>query len=355
MNSTLSNADWRKSLISEDASLGDVVRNLNDSRLQIAMVVTAEDVLVGTITDGDIRRALLNGLSLNSEIGEIIHRNPLVAPLQIGRETVLSLMSANKLHKIPAVDNEGRVLGLHSWAEWINPGRRSNLMVIMAGGKGQRLRPFTETCPKPLLPVGGKPMLEHIIERAKGEGFYRFVLSVHYLGNMIEDYFGDGSKWQVQIEYIKEDSPMGTAGAISLLNPFPDLPFLVTNGDVLSDIRYGEMLDFHLRHQAVATMAVRQHEWQHPFGVVHTKGVDFVGIEEKPVSRSHINAGIYVLDPLVLQVLEVGESCDMPTLFGRLHGRASTVVVYPMHEPWLDIGRPDDYSYAQARLAQKEL
>lgn len=354
MNSTLSNDDWRKSLISESASLGDVVRNLNESRLQIAMVVTAERVLVGTITDGDIRRALLNGLSLSSEIGEIIHRNPLVAPLQIGRETVLSLMSANKLHQIPAVDNEGRVLGLHTWTELINPGQRSNLMVIMAGGKGQRLLPFTETCPKPLLPVGGKPMLEHIIERAKVEGFLRFVLSVHYLGNMIEDYFGDGSKWQVQIEYIKEDSPMGTAGAISLLDPCPDLPFLVTNGDVLSDIRYGEMLDFHLRHQAVATMAVRQHEWQHPFGVVHTKGVDFVGIEEKPMSRSYINAGVYVLDPLVLQVLEVGKSCDMPTLFGRLHDRASRVVVYPMHEPWLDIGRPDDYSYAHAQLVQKQ-
>jgi NDP-sugar pyrophosphorylase family protein len=185
-------------------------------------------------------------------------------------------------------------------------------------------------------------MLEHIIERAKREGFQRFVLAIHYLGRMIEEYFGDGSRWQVQIDYLREESPLGTAGAIGLLSPRPEHPLLVSNGDVLTDIRYGELLDFHCRHKATATMAVRLHEWQHPFGVVRTRGVDIIGFEEKPISRSHINAGIYVLDPRALDALSAGEQCDMPTLFNRLHERAERTIVYPMHEPWLDVGREED-------------
>jgi NDP-sugar pyrophosphorylase family protein len=220
-------------------------------------------------------------------------------------------------------------------------------MVIMAGGQGNRLRPYTDNCPKPLLQVGGKPMLEHIIERAKKEGFSRFVLAVHYLAHMIEDYFEDGRRWHVQIDYLREDSPLGTAGALGLLEPRPERAFIVSNGDVLADVRYGEMLDFHSRHGAAATMAVRVHEWQHPFGVVRTRGIDIVGFEEKPISRSHVNAGIYVLEPEVLDRLKAREACDMPTLFGRLHDGAARTIVYPMHEPWLDVGRVDDFQRAQ--------
>ena len=189
-------------------------------------------------------------------------------------------------------------------------------------------------------------MLEHIIERAKAEGFERFIVSVHYLGHMIEEYFGDGSQWDVHIEYLREEIPLGTAGAIGLLKEKPELPFLVTNGDVLTDIRYGEILDFHNIHGAAATMAVRLHEWEHPFGVVRTEGVDIIGFEEKPVSRSHINAGIYVLEPTALDVLNSGENCDMPTVFERLKENGARTIVYPMHEPWLDVGRPEDYTAA---------
>jgi NDP-sugar pyrophosphorylase family protein len=224
-------------------------------------------------------------------------------------------------------------------------------MVIMAGGQGTRLRPQTEHCPKPMLSVGGKPMLEHIIERAKCEGFHRFVLAVHYLGDVIESHFGDGSRWQVEIKYVKEPSPLGTIGAISLLSQRPDAPFVVSNGDVLTDIHYGELLEFHLRHGATATMAVRLHEWQHPFGVVRTNGVDIIGFEEKPIARSHINAGIYVLDPDALDALEPGEHCDMPTLFSRLRDRARRTIVYPVHELWLDVGRPDDLERAHDERA----
>ncbi|MFW5394289.1 MAG: nucleotidyltransferase-like protein [Candidatus Accumulibacter regalis] len=189
-------------------------------------------------------------------------------------------------------------------------------------------------------------MLEHIIERAKLEGFSHFVLAIRYLGHMIEDHFGNGARLQVKIDYLREQAPLGTAGALGLLDPRPDAPFVVTNGDVLTDIHYGELLDFHVRHTAVATMAVRVHEWQHPFGVVQINGVDIVGFEEKPVARSHINAGVYALDPDALNVLDRDAPCDMPTLFERLQAGARRTVAYPMHEPWLDVGRPEDLQQA---------
>ncbi len=343
---------WRSALLSADATLRQAIRNLDQTALQIALVVSRGDVLLGTITDGDIRRGLLRGLDMNSSIDAIVYREPLVVPPQMSSDAVLQLMQINKIHQLPVVDEDRRVVGLHLWDELLVPGQRNNLMVIMAGGQGTRLRPHTEHCPKPLLRVGGKPMLEHIIERAKAEGFQRFVLAIHYLGHMIEDYFGDGSRWRVQIGYLREESPLGTAGAIGMLDPRPDAPFLVSNGDVLTDIRYSELLDFHCRHSATATMAVRLHEWQHPFGVVRTKGVDIIGFEEKPIARSHINAGIYVLDPGALDSLGAGEYCDMPTLFSRLQERTARTIIYPMHEPWLDVGRIEDLERVQMEHSQ---
>lgn len=338
---------WRSALLPPEATLHEAVANLDASALQIVLVVSPDDALIGTITDGDIRRGLLRGLTLGSAVTSVMKRDPLVVPAEMHRDTILQLMQANVFSAIPVVDAARRVVGLHLLSELLAPRPRPNLMVIMAGGQGVRLRPNTANCPKPLLEIAGKPMLEHIIERAKAAGFHRFVLAVHYLGHMIEDHFGDGSRLDVQISYLREESPLGTAGAISLLQPKPGAPFLVSNGDVLTDINYGELLDFHCQHAAAATMAVRLHEWQHPFGVVLTKGVDIVGFEEKPIARTHINAGIYVLDPGVLQVLNPNEHCDMPALFGRLQDRSERTIVYPMHEPWLDVGRADDLERAQ--------
>lgn len=339
---------WRKAVLPIDASIQQAIRCLDETSLQIVLIAAANGVLIGTLTDGDIRRGLLRGLEMSSTIDAIVHRDPLVVPPQWGRDIVLQLMQANKVHQLPVVDEQRRVIGLHLWDDLLAPAERANLMVIMAGGRGTRLLPHTEHCPKPLLPVGGKPMLEHIIERAKADGFVHFVLSIHYLGEMIERHFGDGSRWQVHIDYLREPSPLGTAGALGLLQPRPDAPFVVSNGDVLTDIRYGELLDFHCRHRAAGTMAVRLHEWQHPFGVVKTRGVDIVGFEEKPVSRSHINAGIYVLQPEALNALAPNEPCDMPALFARLQERSARTIVYPMHEPWLDVGRPDDLARARS-------
>lgn len=325
-----------------NATIGQAIRNLNEVSIKIVLVTNDAGELEGTISDGDIRRGLLNGLDLNSPIDSVIHRNALVVPPDLARELVMRLMVANKVQQIPVVNEHNHVVGLHLWDEITTPPARSNLMIIMAGGKGTRLRPHTENYPKPLLPVAGKPMLEHIIERAKLEGFKHFLLAIHYLGHMIEEYFGNGERLGVQIDYLREQTPLGTAGALSLLNPLPEAAFVVTNGDVITDIHYGELLDFHIRHAATATMAVRVHEWQHPFGVVQTNGIEIVGFEEKPIARSHINAGVYALDPAALRVLNSGEHCDMPVLFERLQSVERRTVAYPMHEPWLDVGRPDD-------------
>jgi dTDP-glucose pyrophosphorylase len=339
--------EWRKAVLNMSASLHDAVRCLNESSYQIVLIEASDGTLLGTLTDGDIRRGSLRGYGLDSSVETLLVRDPLVVPPELGRDAVMQLMHSNRIHQVPVVDTTRRLVGLHLFGELLMPQPRSSLMVIMAGGRGSRLLPHTENCPKPLLPIGGKPMLEHIIERAKLDGFDRFVLAVHYLGDMIEDYFGDGGRWQVRIEYLREQSPLGTAGAIQLLDPKPDEPFVVSNGDVLTDIRYGELLDYHCYHNAAATMAVRLHEWRHPFGVVRTQGVDIVGFEEKPVARTYINAGVYVLSPQVFAHLGIDQPCDMPTLFSRLQMDAARTIVYPMYEPWLDVGRDVDLRLAR--------
>lgn len=340
---------WRKAILPVEATIEQAIRNLDQVAIRIILVVNPAGKLQGTISDGDIRRGLLKGLDLSSPIESIIHRNAFVVTPEMESEMVRQLMTANKIHQIPVVDEHHHVVGLHLWDEMTTPSVRPNLMVIMAGGMGVRLRPHTETCPKPMLPVAGRPMLEHIIDRAKLEGFSHFVLAIHYLGKMIEDHFGQGDKLGVKIDYLREKSPLGTAGALGLLNPIPDASFVVTNGDLVTDIRYGELIDFHIRHAAIATMAVRVHEWQHPFGVVQTQGVEIVGFEEKPVARSHINAGVYALSPEALKGLKAGDHCDMPTLFRRLQADAKRTVAYPMHEPWLDVGQPGDLAHVNSR------
>lgn len=339
---------WRQAILPVDATIQQAIRNLDEIAIRIVLVVNAVGKLEGTVSDGDIRRGLLNGLDLTSPISSVVHHNPLVVPPTVAREVVLQLMHSNDTQQIPIVDERQHLVGLHLWSEINAPTVRSNRMVIMAGGLGTRLRPHTESVPKPLLQVAGKPMLEHIIQRAKLQGFSHFTLAIHYLGQMIAEYFGDGGRLQVKIDYVREQTALGTAGALSLLDPVPTTPFVVTNCDVISDIHYGELLDFHIRHGAVATMAVRLHEWQHPFGVVQINGMEIVGFDEKPVARSHINAGVYVLSPDILSALQRNTPCDMPVLFERLQAQSRRILAFPMHEPWLDVGRPEDLGRAPA-------
>lgn len=338
---------WRRALISPEATLAETIENLNTVAIKLALCVDGEGRLVGAISDGDLRRGLLRGLSMQDPVREIANPSPLVVPEGADREMVRAIMKANKVQQVPVVDDEGRVVGLHLWDALDTTPSHDHAMIIMAGGKGTRLRPYTENCPKPMLPVCDKPMLQHIIERAKAQGFQSFILSLNYLGHMIRDYFGSGADFGVQISYIEEKEPLGTAGALSLLSPRPDSPFVVTNGDVLTDIDYRRLMDFHESQVAHGVMAVRQYEWVNPYGVVEMQGVEITGFTEKPVVLSHINAGVYALSPSVLDHLEPYTHCDMPTLFDRIRSAGMRTVGYPMHEPWLDVGRRSDYEQAQ--------
>ena len=335
-----------KAILLYDSVINEVISNLENSHIKIALIVDEDSKFLGTITDGDIRRGLLRGFGFNDPISLILNHNPIVVPPELGNESVKQIMVLNKIQQIPVINKLGKIVGIHLWDEISTHPKRTNLMIVMAGGLGTRLRPLTESCPKPMLQVSGKPILEHILDRAKLEGFSNFVFAIQYLGGMIKSHFGDGKNFGVQISYLSEESPLGTAGALSLLNPLPTSPFIVTNGDVISEIKYGDLLDFHCRNSANGTMAVRMHESRHPFGVVQTSGVNIIGFEEKPITRNLINAGVYALDPSSLSVLVKNQPCDMPTLFERLQEKSMRTVAYPIHESWLDIGRPDDYARA---------
>ena len=353
-NVTDNSEHWKKTLINEQATMGDVIRNLDESKLQISLVVSEGNHLIGTITDGDVRRGLLHGFNLKTPVTSILKSNAMVAPQHMSRDLIMQTMRANSILQMPVVDEQMKVVGLHIWNELAKQSSaKPNTMIIMAGGFGTRLRPHTENCPKPMLLVNGKPILEHIIMNAKGEGFQEFIIATHYLGHMIEDYFGDGQKWDININYIKETSPLGTSGALSLLETRPEAPFIVTNGDVLSDISYSNILEFHCFNPSVATMAVRQHELHNPFGVVQIEGLNIIGFEEKPVVRSNINAGVYVLDPDVLKYIEKETYFDMPSLFESLRRDNKPIMAYLIHEDWMDIGRSDDLEKANVEFDLK--
>jgi dTDP-glucose pyrophosphorylase len=334
---------WKETILTTEAIIEDVLKNLNKTGSRITLIVNNKKEFQGTISDGDIRRALINRVEQNNSIKKIINKNALIVSPEIKHEIVLELMVKNKIQQIPVINEDKKIVGLYLWDEIVPNKKIPNTMVIMAGGKGTRLGKYTKNCPKPLLPVNGKPMLERIIERAKIQGFESFLISINYLGQMIKDYFSDGKKWNVKIDYITEDQPLGTGGALRLISPKLQLPFVVSNCDIMTDFHYGELLDFHYSHNAEATMAVRNHEWENPYGVVRTKGVDIIDFEEKPVVRSHINAGVYVLGPSAIDVIKKNEKLDMPNIFERLKKKNLRTIVYPVHEPWLDIGIPEDY------------
>ncbi len=345
--------NWRATLLKLGSTIEQAIQSLENSRAQIVLAVSENNKLAGTLTDGDIRRAFLRGAKLQTYIDNLINRKPLVVPPEITRDFVLQLMTINKIHQLPIVNENNEVLGIHLLDYLIEPVHIPNIMIIMAGGKGSRLYPHTEKCPKPMLEVNGKPILEHIIERAKAKGFQNFFISLHHLGHVIQDYFGNGDKLGIKIDYLQEDFPLGTAGCLSILPTTPKLPFVITNGDVLSDINYNELLDYHLKHDADGTMSVRQHEIQNQFGVVHTKGIKIDGFEEKPKYTSYVNAGIYVLKPDSLKLLNYKQHCDMPTLFERIKENNGLTIVYPIHEPWLDVGRQEDLTNARQIYSQK--
>lgn len=319
---------------------------IDDSAMQIAVVVDQNLHLVGTITDGDIRRGILKGVSLNDKVGQIMNHFPAIASDSESYEEIVRLMTMKKLHQIPIVNREHQVVGVHLIEELLKMTACENSVVLMAGGYGKRLRPLTNECPKPLLRVGSKPILETIIENFVEHGFKKFYISVNYKAEMLEEYFGDGKKWNIEIQYLKEKEELGTAGALSLLRQKQTKPIIVMNGDILTKVNFKQLIDFHSHNEAKATMCVREYCMQVPYGVVNTDQQKLISIVEKPTQRYFVNAGIYVIQPECLADIPNMEYFDMPTLFQKLITKRDKTIVFPIHEYWIDIGQVHDYERA---------
>lgn len=338
--------NWMGVLISPTMPIIKAIQIIDHSALQIALVVDENRKLMGTVTDGDVRRGILRGVPLENPVQHIMNRNPTVVNKGENRERIIQVMNRKGFHHLPVVDENGCVIGLEILDEILRPHLRENWVVLMAGGLGSRLHPLTEDCPKPLLKIGGKPILEIILENLKKFGFYKFFLSVNYKAKMVEEYFGDGSRWGVEIYYIHEVEKMGTAGALGLLFEKPKHPILVMNGDLLTKINYRHLLEFHLQHEADATMCIREYKLQIPYGIVKIDKDRLVGINEKPFHSFFINAGIYVIGPDVIDVIPKNKPNDMPTIFQSLIRKKYKVASFPVREYWLDIGHIDDYKRA---------
>lgn len=332
--------------ISIECTMFDAMRIIDKAASQVALVVDDKGKLIGTLTDGDVRRGLLNGHKFETTVRELMNREFRYVHAGDEKSEVLEMMRREELSQIPVLDDDGRVVKLLRLQEFLNPIKLPNSIVIMAGGKGERLRPHTETCPKPMLPVDGKPILEILLDQCIKSGFSNFYFSVNYLKDQIIEYFGDGSRWGVSIQYLIETNPLGTAGSLSLMPKSIGEPFLVLNGDILTRLDIKNLLRFHYDHKGMATLCVREHETVIPFGVVETKGVTLSGFIEKPAYQYQVNAGVYVIDPRLLSLLPENQFIDMPSFLLLAQKSGYDITVCPIHEYWLDIGRPDSLKQA---------
>jgi len=346
--------DFSRIYVSSNASLIDAMRIIDSGAAQIALVVDDQQRLLGTITDGDIRRGMLRGLPLDAPAEEVMNRRFRFVRTGENQATVLEMMRREALRQVPVLDAQARVVELLLLQELLEPSQLPNAVVIMAGGQGTRLRPHTANCPKPMLPVDGKPMLEILLEQCIASGFKQFYLSVNYLREQIIDHFQDGARWGVSVDYLIEDEPLGTAGSLQLLPGTVQEPFLVMNGDVLTRLNPSRLLRFHGENNAAATLCVREHVLTVPFGVVQTKGVELAGFEEKPSYRQLVNAGIYVVNPQLLPLLPPRQATDMPTLLQSAQQAGHRVAVCPIHEYWIDVGRPETLQQAHEEWPKVE-
>lgn len=336
--------------ISPDATVRAAIEAIDRSKRQIALVVDGAGKLVATVTDGDVRRGILRGIDVDGPVDQVMHVTPTTLTQGAPDAEARRLIRERKLQHVPVLDNAGVLVDLATVRDLFDVTPKDTRVVLMAGGLGKRLRPLTENVPKPMLTVGGKPLLEQIIGVFADQGFWRISISVNYRADMVRDYFGDGSNFGVDIDYIEEDQAMGTAGALSLLKETPDAPFVVMNGDLLVSLQFTDLLAFHAQKEAQGTMVVRDFEYQVPYGVVRSEDGLMTGIEEKPVERFFVNGGIYVLSPQALDHLTPNEPLDMPDLLTRITAADAKVGVYPLRDYWRDIGRIDDLEAARSEF-----
>lgn len=353
--------DLKKYLVFPTDSVRRVIACIDHNTQQIALVVDEQRRLLGTITDGDIRRALLQGLDLKTPISQVLEKrtatsrpSPITAPLGAPRDWLLGMMRAYTLRHIPLLDHNGRVVDLALLSELVQEAPLPLTAVVMAGGFGTRLRPLTDKVPKPMLPVGDRPLLERIIDNLRQSGVSQVMLTTHYKGEVIEDHFGDGSRFGVDINYLSEGSPLGTAGVLFEMRK-ADKPFVVINGDILTGLDFRAMLQFHDEHKAEMTVAARRYESQVPYGVIEADGVEVKVISEKPIYDHFINAGIYLLNPGVCRYIPQRAPYQMPELISSLLADKKRVVCFPVREYWRDIGQIDDYVQAQNDYQQRKV
>lgn len=342
---------YRSSCVSPETPIRDAVKTIDEGSLQIALVTDPEYRLLGTVTDGDVRRGILRSVPLDRPVASIMNPKPIVGSTHQDQEEILSTMQAENIHHLPIVDELGRVIDLKILEDLLRPKPLDNAVVLMAGGLGTRLVPLTNDCPKPMLPVGGRPILETILKNFADHGFHRFYISVNHKSEMITNHFGDGSKWNVSIKYLHEGEQLGTAGALSLIPDPPEEPLIVMNGDVLTKVNFRHLLNFHVQESATATMCIREFEFQVPYGVITVKGRQIFAIEEKPTQRYFVNAGIYILDPKVLGFVSASRKIDMPELFKTVIERNLSTAVFPLREYWVDVGQHRDLLRANGEFA----
>lgn len=344
---------WKNTLlVAGGGTIADAIRIIDRAGAQICLVVDGFGKLLGTVTDGDVRRAILHSIALDSPITQVMKRNPVTAGVSESSEELLERMTVSWVRQLPLVDEHGIVMGLATF-DHLSRGEVvcDSWVVLMAGGLGNRLRPLTEDTPKPMLKVGNQPVLETILENFLAHGFRRFFISVNYKAEMVKDYFGDGTRWGCRIEYLEETARMGTAGALSLLPEPPTGPLIVMNGDVLTKVNFSSLVEFHQDHLSQATMCVREYGFQVPYGVVDIDGQRILGIAEKPEHIFFVNAGIYVLNPEILSLVPSGVPTDMTDLFKTALSLNRTTAAFPIREYWIDIGRLDDFERANGEYS----
>jgi len=344
--------DLKRSVISPDTTIRQAMELMTKNNMSIVLVADPSMRLLGVVVDGDIRRALTNNADLAQPVSSIMSRRPRTAPFDLADDELSALAADSLSTWLPLIDAEGRLRGLLDVVRMRRTSRRQeNAVVLMAGGRGERLLPHTERAPKPMMEVGGRPLLETLIRILHGHGFERFYLAVNYLAGHIEDYFGDGGAMGVSIEYLHEDKPLGTAGCIGPLAGREKTPVLVMNADVLTRFNPRAMLAFHEQEDALATIAVHNFPVKIPFGVVQVNGTRFAGIREKPVEVFPVSAGIYVLSPNALGLIPGDRPFDMPELLTAVDANwPGRVSCFPISDYWIDIGRAEDLERARAEF-----
>lgn len=331
-------------VISVKASLKEAIEHLNQNGIGFVCVKDDSDLVVGTITDGDIRRAILKGNELTVPCEKIMNKAPITVSAGFSKAEIKKLFKEKKIRNVPVLSDRGHLIDVVSLGDFLAEPEEApeKVAVIMAGGEGKRLRPFTENTPKPMLEVDGKPILEHIVLKLKDFGFKKFYISVNYLSEVIMDYFKDGEVWDVEISYLEEPKKLGTAGALSLLPNHLEGPILMLNGDVFSDVNFQQFFDAHLESQADFSMAASTFKIEIPFGVLKLEKEKIVGVEEKPTKSYLCNAGIYMLSKQAIKLVPSDEKYDMTELLNLSLSQGLKANVFPLHECWLDVGRKED-------------